>query len=185
MRLFTRSRFNEITEKEEVIRIIHRHWFNVFQQFLIIIVVAVLLFGGLFIFPRLFPAFQEPELYPLLIFLETTFALLIWVYAFLIWVDYFFDVWIITSGRVVNIEQKGLFMRDVSELKYSKIQDVTAEVGGFFPTVLNYGDVHVQTAGEEARFLFRQVPDPYGIKNIIMELQKKQSSGEADGLGKM
>lgn len=185
MNIFSRRRFNEITEKEEIIRIIHRHWFNIFQQFLIIIVVAILLFSGLFIFPRLFPAFQEPELYPLFIFLETTFALLVWIYAFLIWVDYFFDVWIITSERVVNIEQKGLFMRGVSELKYSKIQDVTSEVEGFFPTVLNYGDVHVQTAGEEARFIFRQIPDPYGIKNIIMELQKKQSVGETDGLGKM
>jgi len=185
MGIFSRKRFNEITEKEEIIRVIHRHWFDIFQQFFVIIIVAVLLFGGLFILPRLFPAFQEPELYPLLVFLETTFALLVWIYAFLIWVDYFFDVWIITSERVVNIEQKGLFMRNVSELKYSKIQDVTSEVEGFFQTILNYGDVHVQTAGEEARFIFRQIPDPYGVKNIIMELQKKQSAGGTDELGKM
>jgi len=178
MNIFSRQRFNEITEKEKIIRIVHRHWFNIFQQFLIIIVVIVLLLSGFFIFPQLFPVFQEAKLYPLLAFLETIFALLIWVYAFLIWVDYFFDVWIITSERVVNIEQKGLFIREVSELKYSKIQDVTSEVEGFFPTVLNYGDVRIQTAGEEAHFIFRQVPDPYGIKNIIMELHKKQGGND-------
>lgn len=107
-------------------------------------------------------------------FLTTTFALFLWIYIFIIWLDYYFDTWIITSERVINIEQKGLFLRQVSELKYSKVQDVTTNVSGFFATLLNFGDVHVQTAAEEERFRFRQIPDPYEIKSLIMNLQKKQ-----------
>jgi uncharacterized membrane protein YdbT with pleckstrin-like domain len=72
----------------------------------------------------------------------------------------------------VNIEQKGLFVRHISELNFSRIQDVTAEVEGILPTVLNYGDVLVQTAGEESRFIFRQVADPYQVKDMVMKLSK-------------
>lgn len=185
MELFSRSHFNEISEKENIIKIIHRHWFDIFQQFLIIVAVMMVLVSGFFIFPGIFAGSNNPNFYALLVFLESVFALLVWVYAFLIWVDYYFDMWIITSDRIVNIEQKGLFLRAVSELKYNKIQDVTVDVRGFFPTVLNYGDVQIQTAGEQGKFLFRHIPDPYGTKNIIMELQKQQEKEKVSEIGEM
>jgi len=98
----------------------------------------------------------------------------IWIFFFLIWIDYYFDVWIITNLRIVNIEQKGLFNRSVSEMDFGRIQDVTAEVIGIIPTFFNYGDVFIQTAAETERFLFRQVPDPYHIKDVLMQLQKQR-----------
>lgn len=114
-----------------------------------------------------------------LAFLLNTFLLFIWLYAFLVWVDYYFDVWIITSQRIVNIEQKGLFNREVSELQFSRIQDVTSVVDGFIPTILNFGDVYVQTAAEEERFVFRQIPDPYTIKDMVMQLSRSSTPEEA------
>jgi uncharacterized membrane protein YdbT with pleckstrin-like domain len=179
------SSLNEIKGDEKIIKIIHRHWFDILMQLAIVILIVAALVGGLGIFPTLFPNLQTHNFYALFIFLETTFALVVWVYAFFIWIDYYFDVWIITSERIINIEQKGLFMREVSELKFARIQDVTANVGGFFQTILNFGDVHIQTAGEEERFFFRQVPDPYGLKNVIMDLQKKQESDKVNELGEV
>jgi hypothetical protein len=38
---------------------------------------------------------------------------------------------------------------------------------------LNYGDVSVQTAGESEHFLFRQIADPSGIKDLIMKLSRE------------
>jgi uncharacterized membrane protein YdbT with pleckstrin-like domain len=185
MKLFGSSQLNEITKNEKIIKIIHRHWFDVFQQFLIVGLFIAVLFGGIFILPSVFPDTQGGYFSLLLTFFETTFAIIIWIYTFLIWIDYYFDVWIITSERVVNIEQRGLFVRQVSELKYNKIQDVTVDVGGFFPTILNYGDVHIQTAGEAERFFFRQVPDPYGIKNLVMDLQKSHENERVNELGQI
>lgn len=185
MQLFSRSHINEITEKEKIIKIIHRHWFDIFQQFLIIVAVILVLISGFFIFPGIFAGSNNPNFYALLVFLESVFVLLIWVYAFLIWIDYYFDVWIITSEKIINVEQKGLFLRAVSELKYDKIQDVTVDVRGFFPTILNYGDVQIQTAGEQGKFFFRHVPDPYRIKNIIMDLQKQQEKEKVGEIGEM
>jgi uncharacterized membrane protein YdbT with pleckstrin-like domain len=173
----------EIKDGEKVIKTVHRHWFDILQQLALVILIMAALIIGLAIFPALFVNLQTRNFYALFVFLETTFALFIWIYAFFIWIDYYFDIWIITSERIINTEQKGLFTRQVSELKFAKIQDVTADVSGFFQTILNYGDVHVQTAGEEERFFFRQVPDPYGLKNLIMDLQKKHESDKVNELG--
>ncbi|MDX9913774.1 MAG: PH domain-containing protein, partial [Candidatus Moranbacteria bacterium] len=78
---------------------------------------------------------------------------------------------IITNERIVNIEQKALFIRTTSELKFDKIQDISINIVGLIPTVLNFGDVHVQTAGNTERFLFHKVPDPQKIKSLIMNMQ--------------
>jgi len=73
----------------------------------------------------------------------------------------------------------------VSELEHLRVQDVTTDVKGFFPTLLNYGDVFIQTAGERDRFDFECVPDPYAIKDLVMKMQKKQSVEETNELGEM
>ena len=105
-------------------------------------------------------------------FLENSFALITWITFFLIWIDYYFDVWIITTKRIVNINQQGLFTRTVSELELDKIQDITTDVRGVIPTFLNFGDLQIQTAAEQERFLFAKVPNPYLLKDTIMNLEK-------------
>lgn len=175
----------QIKDTEQVIRIIHRHWFDILQQFLIVFLIILLLAGGLFVFPAMFPSFQDEDFSVLFFFMESLLAIFVWIFSFLIFIDYYFDVWIITSERIINIEQKGLFVRHVSELKFSKIQDVTTEVEGLIPTILNYGDVHIQTAAEEAKFIFRHVGDPYKIKETIMQLQKHQEAERDSELSEM
>lgn len=158
---------------EQIILIVRRHWFNILQNLLSTFGMAALLIGSYLFLPLFFPALNKSSLNGFFLFGETFFAMVIWVLFYLVWIDYYFDVWIITSRRIINVEQKGLFSRDVSELNFEKIQDVTTEVAGVIPTFLNYGDVQIQTAGEEEKFLFRRVSDPYRIKDVIMGLQKK------------
>jgi hypothetical protein len=57
-------------------------------------------------------------------------------------------------------------------------------VKGVIPTFLNYGHVFIQTAAEKARFVFRNIPDPYHTKDLLMALQKKQEREEASDIGK-
>lgn len=174
----SRYHFQGQHENEIVLRIIHRHWFNIVMQYFILAILTFIIFVVFAIFPTLLPTITTGFPPALLLFIQNTCLLFIWIYAFLIWVDYYFDIWIITNERIVNIEQKGLFNRSVSELQFSRIQDVTTVVDGFIQTVLNFGDVYVQTAAETERFLFRQIPDPYAIKDMVMQLSR--SSTEAD-----
>lgn len=168
--------FKEQHDGEQVLQVIRRHWFNILIQFFVVIIAALAIFGSWFFIFYLYPSVLGKIGPQTISFIETTALLFVWFYAFLLWIDYYFDVWIITDERIVNIEQKGLFLRVASDLQFSKIQDVTTDVVGLIPTVLNYGDVYVQTAGEKERFKFRQVPDPYALKSLIMQQYKKSDS---------
>jgi len=184
MRRFQNFHFKGQNPNEEILLVVRRHWFNILKQFLIIFLMALLLIFSFFAIPYFLDDFGGAKLQPLILFLESSFAALIWLYAFLIWIDYYFDVWIITDKRIINVEQKGLFMRHISELELQKVQDVTTEIEGIIPSVLNYGDVHIQTAGTVTRFVFWRVPNPYKVKGIIMKLQAKAQRRETRKLGK-
>lgn len=99
--------------------------------------------------------------------------------------DYYLDTWIVTSERIINIEQHGLFSRVISTLHLNQVQDVTAETKGFFATIFTYGDVYIQTAGTRERFNFRGVNDPEIVKTKILELvhADKQRHGDASQPG--
>jgi len=165
-------------ENEQIIRIIHRHWFDILSNLLIVFALSFALIGSLLLAPLFLGEFLTPATQGAFLFIETTMFIFLWLYAFLIWIDYYFDVWIITNERIVNIEQKGLFTRRTSELRFDRVQDVTSSVNGFLPTILNFGDVFVQTAAEEERFIFRQVPDPIAIKDEIMRLSRDSMSDD-------
>jgi uncharacterized membrane protein YdbT with pleckstrin-like domain len=167
-------------ENERVLMTIHRHWFDLLSHLFMAFVLAGVLFAGFLILPSVFPALAVGEGESLFFFLETLFLLFVWIFLFLIWIDVWFDTWIITSERIINIEQKGFFSRETSELSLSKVQDVTSEVDGVIRSILNYGDVFVQTAGEEERFHFRSVPDPVGIKSFIMKLSQGAHRDDID-----
>jgi uncharacterized membrane protein YdbT with pleckstrin-like domain len=79
----------------------------------------------------------------------------------------------VTNKRIVNVEQKGLFSRVVSEKELSRMQDVTSEVHGFIATFFSYGDIYIQTAGTKERFVFKQVPDAPHVAQEITNLVQK------------
>lgn len=167
--------FTSQNPNEKILHVIHRHWFNMFIQYIPILALLGVMFLSLFMYPYIFSNFAHDGARILFYFIQTFFLLFIWIYGFVIWFDYYLDIWIITNVRVVNVEQKGLFSRQVSELKFHQIQDVSTDIKGFFPTVLNFGDITVQTAAEQSRFLFRSVGNPYKVKSELMKLQKKKN----------
>ncbi|MEI7890478.1 MAG: PH domain-containing protein [bacterium] len=185
MKEFENYHFKDLDESDEILYVYHRNWFYLLQQYFFLILMLVVFVGAVLYFPLLFPDMLADNYRAATLFFENVVLLALWLFGFLIWVDYYFDVWVITAQRIVNIEQKGLFMRKVSELRYEKIQDVTTQVEGIIPTMLNFGDVKIQTAAEEGEFIFRTVSDPYHVKNIILELQRKQQDNDTAEIGEM
>ncbi|MFZ2975129.1 MAG: PH domain-containing protein [Candidatus Moraniibacteriota bacterium] len=182
---FTHYHFEGQKNGEEILMVIHRHWFNILTHFSVIFFMILFLFSSYFLTAFFFDEFSEQLLLNLTAFMRSLFFTFLWLLFFAIWIDYYFDVWIVTSERIINIEQKGLFTRVVSELELEKIQDVTTDVRGVIPTFLNYGNLLIQTAGERERFIFRNVPDPYKIKDTIMKLQNELENKEENEFGEM
>jgi uncharacterized membrane protein YdbT with pleckstrin-like domain len=156
---------------EKVIMVLRRHWFILFIRILFW-TIASLLPIGLRLMLEFIPTFNftHPVMHALIVLFTSTYYLYIWLFAFHNFVDYYLDVWIITNHRIIDIEQHGLFARTVSELKLSRVQDVTHELRGFFGTFLNYGEVFIQSAGEKPRFVFKQIKGPRDVSRKIMNV---------------
>ena len=114
--------------------------------------------------------FERPEYVVVMMFLFFAFELFMWLLLYRAFIDYYLDVWIVTTKRIINIEQMDLFNRRFSEQKLFRVQDVSSVQKGFFATLFDYGNVSIQTAAEEARFEFEQVPHPTEVARRITEL---------------
>jgi len=174
--------FKERRNGEEIILVLRRHWLILLAKMLPL----GLLFGAVVLFPFLAKTIWLNSVgiglgdfnQSVLNLLQIIFLMFLWIGLFFTWIDYYLDVWVVTNFRIINIEQKGLFRREVSELEHEKIQDVTTEIHGIIPTVFDFGNLFIQTAGEKSRFIFKQIPRPVAARKIIMQLQKKAKLNE-------
>lgn len=122
---------------------------------------------------KFIPFLLEFETRYLLLFFLSLLLLVIWTIIFLIVTNYYLDCWIVTNERTIHTELRGLFSRISSSVNHDKIQDITVDIKGFFPTILRFGDLYIQTAGEFREFIFKQIPDPYKTRKTIFKAQRE------------
>ncbi len=158
---------------EKILLVLRRFWPIFFRSLLLILFFFVLPLIAYVMILNFAPEFLETLFFQILGLLCGLYWLFILLYALISWINYYFDVWIVTSKRIINIEQVSLFERVTSETRLEMIQDVTVEVKGFLPSVFHFGNVYVQTAAERARFAFEQIRWPYKVKKLISDLHRK------------
>jgi len=100
--------------------------------------------------------------------------LFLWLVLFNNWVNYYLDIWVVTNQEIISVDQKGLFNHTVARQPISRIQDVKATSQGYAQTFLNFGNVEIQTAGENANFIFEEVPSPFKVADKINDLAEKE-----------
>lgn len=153
-------------ENEYVIHVVHKHWF-VFAMRLFAIVVAslfpLLIILAIGFIPNIDPI-QASKLFTMFYAL---FLLFMWMVGFVMWTDYYLDMLIITNMRIMEVEQKGLFDREISTIRFETIQEIGVEVEGILPTFLGFGDLYIQTAATNREFTMEQITDPAIVKEII------------------
>ncbi len=174
--------------EEKIIYTLRRHWIVPLKIFLFFLLLAAipLTFYLLAKFGAIPNLLKQPVAGPLITVGMLCYYLFIWQFSFQQFIDYYLDTWFVTTDRIVNIEQKGLFARIISENKLYRIQDVTAESKGFLATLFKYGNIYIQTAGEEQRSTFKQIPDPMKVSvsiNKLIERNKKLHSKEIEKSG--
>jgi uncharacterized membrane protein YdbT with pleckstrin-like domain len=67
---------------------------------------------------------------------------------------------IVTSDSITEVVQSGLFDRHVQQLSLANLEDVAAQQEGILQTLLGYGDLIVESAGERSHFTFSYCPNP-------------------------
>ncbi|MFH1749891.1 MAG: PH domain-containing protein [bacterium] len=154
---------------EKVIYFIHRHWFIFLKLGLLLLFMSILPFILYLIIKIQIPQVWEYFAGPLTLILGS-YLLLVVTFGLIFWMNYYFDIVIITNRRIVEIEQRDLFNRAVFSVEIIHVEDVSVEVNGMFATFFGYGDLEIQTAGASRNFIFHQIPEPNTVAREISTL---------------
>lgn len=167
----------DIQDKNEtIILVLRQHLITQLRE------VAILL-GFIFVIPGLLATAGFLDLLPTA-FLSAFY--LFWVVlafglttrAFLMW---FFNVYIITDERVIDVDFNSMIHRNISSAKIENIEDVTSKSVGPLAAIFDYGTIILQTAGAKNEFEFDHVPYPGKIKKLLNELILEEEREKLEG----
>lgn len=161
---------------EKILTVVRRHWFPLAVQgvaygFMFVVVVVGALSGALTLTTA--AILPGDDAFGLALFTIGFFGLVLWVRFFAAWSDHYLDAWIISNRRIIDVEQHGFFSREVSSFPIDRVQDVTFEAVGFIATLLNFGNVRIQTASISEDFIMRMIPDPDGTKERVLDVVRE------------
>jgi hypothetical protein len=159
---------------EKILLVKRRHWIVLLGFGLTMAVLCFVPFFVLYFLPIVIDIPNTEIFQKLFWFATYLYYLCLTIMSFFTIIDYYLDIWIITTQRIVSVEQRGLFHRIVIEVRYSQIQDITSNVSGLIPTYFQFGDVRIQTAAEEERMVLKQITHPVDTRRIISDAYHKE-----------
>ena len=158
--------FEDQRGDEDVIFVLKQHpWVISKAGFIGVILIALLIIAYLI--------FGFSKVTSILLVAE---IILIIIYTLYVWFLYNNNLAILTNQRLIIIEQKNLFTRQISESELDKIQNLTVEVKGMMKTLLNFGNIKITTAGVALELSIRNIENPYKVQQQIAKYCKQISN---------
>jgi hypothetical protein len=90
---------------------------------------------------------------------------------------WFFNLNIITTERIIDVDFRNVSSYRVSETQLENIEDVSVSNVGFFASLFNYGSIFVQTSAEKREFEFTNIANPGKIQDILGDLTEIKQRG--------
>lgn len=95
--------------------------------------------------------------------------LVMWCVLAVAWTDYYLDTWTINDISIQSVEQTGFFDRRITTWPMDIVLDVSAHTDGLIPSVLQFGSLTIETAGElRGNKTFEGTPRPEHVKELIL-----------------
>ncbi len=166
----------EIQDKdEETILFLRRH--------IITNVGWMLLILGLILVPPLAFSFFSFSVVPLNFRIMGVIGwyLLTFAFAFERFLTWFFNIYIVTDERIIDINFVNILLKDVSEMKIDRIQDISSKTEGFVRSFFRYGDVFIQTAAHVPEVCFEAVPYPSSVTTVLNDLILQEEQERLEG----
>lgn len=104
-------------------------------------------------------------------------VLLVFGYVFTAFLRWFFNVYLVTNKRLVDIDFESLIHRRFSEAFLYNVEDLTHQISGALQVIFNYGTLHIQTAGETRELDFEDLPRPASVQDVISDLSAAKRKG--------
>lgn len=91
-------------------------------------------------------------------------------YIFVNYLTWFYNISLVTSKRIVDIDFSQIVFENVDATKLTQVEDVGYVQVGVIRSIFDYGDVHLHTAGPASDFEFLAVPHPERVLKVINNL---------------
>jgi uncharacterized membrane protein YdbT with pleckstrin-like domain len=144
------------------------------------IVITILLTIAPFVFLPLVPILSFfPVKFHVIAFIG--WYLMVFGYAleqFLVW---FFNIYIITDERVIDMDFYNLLFKRVSEAKIDRIEDITTANSGLLQSIVDFGDIQIQTSAEIPEIEFEKIPHPDRVQKLLSELIDQEEQERIEG----
>ncbi|MFA5029543.1 MAG: hypothetical protein WC518_02195 [Patescibacteria group bacterium] len=155
----------DLLESEKINKIIRRsYWFWFWP-------LTLAAFLVIFDFFLLYPLFRQGKLG------ITIFAILIVLAVFLflrIYWLHFFNAFILTNIRMIDIDQRGLMNRQISPILYDKVENVSCRKKGIKNYLFHQGDIYFSLLGSKRiKFKIPSVKKPELVVTAILLQQEE------------
>lgn len=125
--------FSKHLEKgENVLYSVHRHWVAIFKSSLEIAFFGFLIPWGIYLI-----GFNST----LFFWIAVSWSGIAFLRYIYVLIDWYADVWLITSMSIISVEWRGFFSNAATRIGYEDIEGIAYDINGFWPTVLQYGDL--------------------------------------------
>lgn len=163
-------------EDEEIILFLRSHFITNLPWIFLSVILIFTPFAFLFVFPALNGllfnlSFISARFITIFIIF---FYLVVLAYALVSFITWYYNIFIVTKKRVVDIDFSDLVYHNVALTKLNLVQDIDYNQVGFIRSLFNYGDVFIQTAGDKPNFDAKAVPKPAKVAQIIEDLIGKE-----------
>lgn len=115
-------------------------------------------------------SFIPPSFKIMFLIINYLLTLIVIFEGFLYW---YFNVTLITDGKIVDIDFEQLLYKGVDLAPLSKIEETDSVTAGIFGTIFNFGNVSVQTAGAKVAIEMKNIPKASIVADVILDLAKK------------
>jgi len=140
MRFQQRLFKGHLDEGEMLFFVAHKHWMEILEDLTVFIIFGLLLPWGIWIF-------LDVKIW----------IILLWHFAFACWFcykafDWYFDALLVTNRSVIDIAWYSFFDKESARVDYGDLKEMSYEIKGFWPTVLQYGNIfiHLNSGGNIA-----------------------------------
>jgi uncharacterized membrane protein YdbT with pleckstrin-like domain len=166
-----------IGSDETIVEVVRRHWINVVPVMAAFLLISLMAIVGFYFLGRDSYKFNQPSALPVATVALLALLVLGLLLAYMSYMVYCQNRLIMTTKNLYQVTQNGLFSRKVSQFSLERLQDVSAAQNGMLASMLDFGDVTIETAGEEENFVFRQAAKPRALAGRIMNCHKR-ATGE-------
>lgn len=162
-------KFAQQEKNENILLLTRRHFITNFPWIISSFIFALIPPTITIIWQFIPPLFKFPPITYILLLLSFYYTVIAG-YAFYNFINWFYNIGLITNKRIFDLDYSYLSYIDVAITQLPEIEDVVHRQKGFFASFFNYGDVVAHTVAGHEDFIFEKIPHPTKVVDVLSKL---------------